>query len=67
MKILIAAIAALLVISCNSSQDVSSEKAEVQNVKLEEVKNPSFEENAALNEPPAADTSAFRQTPQKQN
>ena len=67
MKILIAAVAALLVISCNSSQDVSTEKAEVQNVKLEEVKNPSFEENAALNEPPAADTSAFRQTPQKQN
>lgn len=64
---LTAAIAALLVISCNSSQDFSAQKAKTEDILVKEIEEPLPAGNAVANEYEKADTAAFPQTPQKQN
>ena len=66
MKILIAAVAALLAVSCNSNQEFASSKANVENNSKDEAGKPSVADIAVANEPYGADTTASP-VPQKQN
>jgi uncharacterized protein DUF4349 len=67
MKILIAAVAALLVISCNSRQKFSLKDVAVSESNSAVERKPTLADNAIANESAGTDTTASPQLPQKQN